>query len=154
MITKFFSADGCCSVRAQVYVSASKKGVLDALGLPPEYASLLTTDDRAARLHAVPLWRVRLKHMARALRHYAGRFTTVVGFQPTGWCMRTGAAAIVAFMVLLVLRYALTCCPCGATSQGEQAHERERRGRDNRNNDGPQGSRAWCVAATGHSAPV
>lgn len=76
-----------------MYVSASKKAVLDALGLPPEYAALLTTDDRGARLHAVPLWRVRLRHMTRALKHYAGRFNTVVGFQPTGWCMRTGAAA-------------------------------------------------------------
>jgi hypothetical protein len=33
--------------RAQVYVSAGKLRVLQALGLPPDYARLLTTDDRA-----------------------------------------------------------------------------------------------------------
>jgi DNA cross-link repair 1A protein len=74
----------------QVYVSAAKRAVLDTLGLGPEYTGLLTSDERAARLHAVPLWRVSLKHMGRVLRHFRGRFNTVVGFQPTGWCMRTG----------------------------------------------------------------
>jgi len=77
-------------VQVQVYVSVSKRAVLGALGLPPEYESLLTTDD-SARLHAVPLWRVSLKHMARTLKHYRGRYTTIVGFQPTGWSMHTGA---------------------------------------------------------------
>lgn len=76
-------------LRAQVYVSVSKRAVLDTLGLPPEYEALLTTDDRA-RLHAVPLWRVSLKHMARTLKHYRGRYTTIVGFQPTGWSMHSG----------------------------------------------------------------
>jgi hypothetical protein len=80
-----------CMSDAQVYVSMAKRAVLEALGLPPEYKELLTTDDRAARLHAVPLWRVSLKHMARLLKHYRGRFTTIVGFQPTGWSMQTGA---------------------------------------------------------------
>ena len=73
-------------------MSAAKRAVLGALGLQPEYTELLTTDDKAARLHAVPLWRVSLKHMARVLKHYKGRFNTIVGFQPTGWCMQTGAA--------------------------------------------------------------
>ncbi len=36
-----------CGRAAQVYVSAGKLRVLQALGLPPEYARLLTTDDRA-----------------------------------------------------------------------------------------------------------
>lgn len=78
----------------QVYVSAAKRAVLGTLGLGPEYTELLTTDDRAARLHAVPLWRVSLKHMGRVLKHFRGRFNTVVGFQPTGWCMQTGAAIL------------------------------------------------------------
>ncbi|BDA41683.1 DNA cross-link repair 1A protein at C-terminar half [Coccomyxa sp. Obi] len=76
-------------LQRKVYVSASKRAVLDALGLPAEYEALLTTDDRA-RLHAVPLWRVSLKHMARTLKHYRGRYTTIVGFQPTGWSMHSG----------------------------------------------------------------
>jgi hypothetical protein len=75
---------------AQVYVSASKHPVLNTLGWPPEYEALLTTDDRA-RLHAVPLWRVSLKHMACMLKHYRGRNITIVGYQPTGWSMRSGS---------------------------------------------------------------
>ena len=72
-------------------MSVAKRKVMDALNLPEEYRALLTTDDRAALLHAVPLWRVSLKHMARLLKHYRGRYNTVVGFQPTGWSMQTGA---------------------------------------------------------------
>ncbi len=72
-------------------MSVAKRRVMDALNLPEEYRALLTTDDRAALLHAVPLWRVSLKHMARLLKHYRGRYSTVVGFQPTGWSMQTGA---------------------------------------------------------------
>lgn len=51
--------------------------------------------DRApqeAHLQAVPLWRVSLKHMGRALRHYRGRFNTVVAFRPTGWAHSVGDA--------------------------------------------------------------
>jgi len=40
----------------------------------------------------VPLWRVSLKHMGRALRHYRGRFNTVVAFRPTGWAHSVGDA--------------------------------------------------------------
>ena len=63
---------------------------MEALNLPQEYKALLTTDDKAALLHAVPLWRVSLKHMARMLKHYRGRYNTIVGFQPTGWSMQKG----------------------------------------------------------------
>ncbi len=51
--------------------------------------------DRApqeAHLQAVPLWRVSLKHMGRALRHYRGRFNTVVAFRPNGWAHSVGDA--------------------------------------------------------------
>ena len=33
----------------------------------------------------VPLWKVNLKNMGEVLAQYKGRYTTVVGFQPTGW---------------------------------------------------------------------
>jgi DNA cross-link repair 1A protein len=69
----------------KVYVSATKKKILDCLSLHPDDAALLTTDDQETNLHAVPLWMVTEKHMANALKYYRGRFTTVVGFQPTGW---------------------------------------------------------------------
>lgn len=38
----------------QVYVSASKLRVLQALGLPPEYQRLLTTSDKVGKMHPVP----------------------------------------------------------------------------------------------------
>ncbi|CAK0744358.1 hypothetical protein CVIRNUC_001541 [Coccomyxa viridis] len=75
-------------LKRKVYVSAAKRKVMEALNLPQEYKALLTTDDKAALLHAVPLWRVSLKHMARVLKHYRGRYNTIVGFQPTGWSMQ------------------------------------------------------------------
>ncbi|CAL5219226.1 g1019 [Coccomyxa viridis] len=76
-------------LKRKVYVSVAKRKIMEALNLPAEYKALLTTDDRAALLHAVPLWRVSLKHMARLLKHYRGRYNTIVGFQPTGWSMQT-----------------------------------------------------------------
>ncbi|GAB4823565.1 hypothetical protein N2152v2_010611 [Parachlorella kessleri] len=72
-------------LQRKVYVSATKRKVLDCLDLPQEYSSLLTTNDVETNLHAVPLWMVTDKHMTKILKHYRGRFTNVVGFQPTGW---------------------------------------------------------------------
>ena len=37
-------------------MSAAKRKVMACLDLRPEYASLLTTDDRATNIQAVPLW--------------------------------------------------------------------------------------------------
>jgi DNA cross-link repair 1A protein len=72
-------------LQRKVYVSVAKRKILDCLDLPPEYRDLLTTDDGDTNLHAVPLWMVSQKHMAKLLKHYRGRFSTAVGFQPTGW---------------------------------------------------------------------
>jgi DNA cross-link repair 1A protein len=70
---------------SKIYVSATKKKILDCLDLDPDEAALLTTDDSETNLHAVPLWMVSQKHMANTLKFYRGRFTNIVGFQPTGW---------------------------------------------------------------------
>jgi len=70
---------------SKIYVSATKKKVLDCLDLAPDEAALLTTDDSKTNLHAVPLWMISQKHMAKTLKYYRGRFTNIVGFQPTGW---------------------------------------------------------------------
>lgn len=77
----------------KIYVSATKKKVLDCLQLPAEVAALLTTDDSETNLHAVPLWMVTQKHMAKVLRFYRGRFSSVVGFQPTGWTHEKASSA-------------------------------------------------------------
>ena len=73
-----------------MYVSVAKRKVLECIELPPDTAALLTSNDKETNLHAVPLWSVTLKSMARLLKHYRGRYTTVVGFQPTGWTQKQG----------------------------------------------------------------
>eukprot|EP00887_Chlorella_sp_A99_P008123 scaffold12.g8123.t1 len=80
-------------LQRKIYVSATKRKVLDCLDLPPEYASLLTCDDKETNLHAVPLWMVSQKHMAKTLKFYRGRFNSVVGFQPTGWTHEKAAGS-------------------------------------------------------------
>jgi hypothetical protein len=110
---------------AQVYVSASKRTVLNTLGLPPEYEALLTTDDRA-RLHAVPLWRVSLKHMARTLKHYRGRYTTIVGFQPTGWSMHSGACFHQSSIAPVVISEPIGIQDQDALPAGDQTFPRNR----------------------------
>ena len=58
----------------QVYMSAAKRKVMACLDLRPEYACLLTTNDRATNIQAVPLWMCSQKvhHEAFACRcpHY------------------------------------------------------------------------------------
>lgn len=73
------------ALQAKVYVSKAKLRVLEAAGVSPELRTLLTTDHMEARLHAVPLAWVRQDKMAAQLRHYRGRFDTIVGFAPSGW---------------------------------------------------------------------
>ncbi|KFM26805.1 DNA cross-link repair 1A protein [Auxenochlorella protothecoides] len=72
-------------LRQKVYVSATKLKILNCLELEPEVRAQLTTSDRETSLHAVPLWMITHDHMTKLLKHYRGRFTTVVGFKPTGW---------------------------------------------------------------------
>ena len=82
-----------------MYVSVAKRKVLECLELDSETAGLLTSNDRETNLHAVPLWSVTLKSMARLLKHYRGRYTTVVGFQPTGWTQKQGSHAFIAWLL-------------------------------------------------------
>ena len=111
----------------QVYVSAAKRKVMEALNLPQEYKVLLTTDDKAALLHAVPLWRVSLKHMARVLKHYRGRYNTIVGFQPTGWSMQKGQLLQTSLLqkdMHMKLLSALKCSmTCNSSACCEHYHE-------------------------------
>ena len=74
----------------QMYVSVAKRKVLECIELPADTAALLTSNDKETNLHAVPLSSVTLKSMARLLKLYRGRYTTVVGFQPTGWTQKQG----------------------------------------------------------------
>jgi len=95
-ISDNLSADSCRCV--QMYVSMAKRKILECLDLPAETLSLLTSNDKETNLHAVPLWSVTLKSMARLLKHYKGRYTTVVGFQPTGWTQKQGVVVGCSFI--------------------------------------------------------
>ncbi|KAF8069613.1 Dclre1a [Scenedesmus sp. PABB004] len=91
------------ALRERVYVSAAKRGVLACLGLPPEQAALLTANHLDARIHVVrparprgrrvPMRQVSLAEMESLLVRYKGRYTSVVGFQPTGWAHGGGGGA-------------------------------------------------------------
>ena len=73
--------------------SLAYAGVMDmhpAVCLQAPCSSQACPCAQEAHLQAVPLWRVKLKHMARALRHYRGRFNTIVAFRPTGWAHSVG----------------------------------------------------------------
>ena len=82
-----------------MYVSMAKRKILECLELPAETLALLTSNDKETNLHAVPLWSVTLKSMARLLKHYRGRYTTVVGFQPTGWTQKQGVLVLLAALL-------------------------------------------------------
>lgn len=71
----------------KVYVSVAKRKALSALDLRPQYAKWLTVNEGEARIQAVTLGMTSFKAMASVAKHYRGRFTTIVGFRPTGWSM-------------------------------------------------------------------
>eukprot|EP00793_Prasinoderma_coloniale_P000455 PRCOL_00005440-RA len=72
-------------LNTKVYVSPTKLATLKLLGLTPPYLRLLTTDDKQARIHIVPLWKLTAKNMRAIAKYYKMRFKVVVGFAPTGW---------------------------------------------------------------------
>eukprot|EP00775_Hariotina_reticulata_P012752 gene12752-12881_t len=69
----------------KVYVCAAKRSVMSCLDLPPEQQALFTTNHLEASIHVVPMRQVTLDAMESLLQRYKGRYTAVVGFQPTGW---------------------------------------------------------------------
>ena len=88
---------------SRLYAGTSKREVLDCLaptapgvgaaGLAPADMALLTSDDRTANVHIVPMACVSFARMKGILQHYKGRFDTCVGFAPTGWAFGRAAAA-------------------------------------------------------------
>eukprot|EP00878_Enallax_costatus_P029508 GHUV01032002.1.p2 GENE.GHUV01032002.1~~GHUV01032002.1.p2 ORF type:complete len:503 (+),score=218.02 GHUV01032002.1:4005-5513(+) len=79
------------ALKAKVYVAAAKRAVMGAINLPPEQAALLTTNHLEANIHVVPMRQVNLSEMESLLVRYKGRYTAVVGFQPTGWTQGGGS---------------------------------------------------------------
>lgn len=81
------------ALKRKIYVSATKKKILDCLQLPPEESSLLSTNDLETNLHVVPLWMVNQKHMAKTFKYYRGAYDCIIGFKPTGWSHQRDANA-------------------------------------------------------------
>ncbi|KAI8467405.1 MAG: beta-lactamase-like protein [Monoraphidium minutum] len=69
----------------KLYVAAAKRAVLGCVDLAPDFRALLTTDHLETNVHAVPMRQVTMEAMEALLLRYKGRYTTVVGFCPTGW---------------------------------------------------------------------
>eukprot|EP00873_Tetraselmis_striata_P015488 jgi/Tetstr1/435752/TSEL_024647.t1 len=77
----------------KVYVSETKMKVLRCLNLDPDHMKWLTTDDKQADIHVVPMQKVSMKAVQSAVKFYRGRYKTVVVFRPTGWAMQQRAKA-------------------------------------------------------------
>lgn len=75
----------------KVYVNMAKFRLLECLGFPEEDMRWITLNEQESHIHVVPMWTLasfkRLKHLSS---QYAGRFTLIVAFSPTGWTFGKG----------------------------------------------------------------
>ncbi|KAG6770442.1 hypothetical protein POTOM_026125 [Populus tomentosa] len=75
----------------KVYVNMTKFRLLECLGFPEEDMRWITLNEQESHIHVVPMWTLasfkRLKHLSS---QYAGRFTLIVAFSPTGWTFGKG----------------------------------------------------------------
>ncbi|GMH35758.1 hypothetical protein BSKO_03626 [Bryopsis sp. KO-2023] len=78
------------AVGKKVYISAAKREVMGCLDLTAKEKAMMTTNHEETNIHAVPLNQVRTDVMGNIMKRYRGKYTTVVGFQPTGWTFTKG----------------------------------------------------------------
>ncbi|KAK9213092.1 hypothetical protein WN943_002479 [Citrus x changshan-huyou] len=78
-------------LRKKIYVNAAKFRVLKCLDFSKEDIQWFTTNEHESHIHVMPMWTLasfkRLKHMSN---QYAGRFSLIVAFSPTGWTFSKG----------------------------------------------------------------
>ncbi|XP_021276247.1 DNA cross-link repair protein SNM1 [Herrania umbratica] len=78
-------------LRRKVYVTAAKFRLLECLGFSEEDMRWFTLNEQESQIHVVPMWTLasfkRLKHISN---QYAGRFSLIVAFSPTGWTLGKG----------------------------------------------------------------
>ncbi|GKV00030.1 hypothetical protein SLEP1_g12792 [Rubroshorea leprosula] len=78
-------------LRRKVYVTATKLRLLECLGFSKEDMQWFTYNEQDSHIHVVPMWTLasfkRLKHISN---QYAGRFSLIVAFSPTGWTFGKG----------------------------------------------------------------
>ncbi|KAL4350665.1 hypothetical protein HN51_032390 [Arachis hypogaea] len=75
----------------KVYVTAAKLRLLKCLGFREEDMQWFTLNEHESNIHVAPMWTLasfkRLKHISS---QYAGRFSLIVAFSPTGWTFGKG----------------------------------------------------------------
>ncbi|CBI20745.3 hypothetical protein VitviT2T_004525 [Vitis vinifera] len=78
-------------LRKKVYVNAAKLHILECLEFQKEDMQWFTLNEQESHIHVVPMWTLasfkRLKHISN---QYAGRFSLIVAFSPTGWTFGKG----------------------------------------------------------------
>ncbi|CAN4127943.1 unnamed protein product [Withania somnifera] len=79
------------ALQKKVYIPASKLSILECLGFTREEMQLFTLNELESQIHVVPMWTIasfkRLKHVSN---QYAGRYSLIVAFSPTGWSFGRG----------------------------------------------------------------
>lgn len=76
-------------LKSPVYAPQAKANTLRALGFDD-----VTTTPWRARVHAVPLQRVKFNALSNALQQNREGFTSVAAFAPTGWAYRRGSSRL------------------------------------------------------------
>ncbi|XP_059277579.1 DNA cross-link repair protein PSO2/SNM1 [Lycium ferocissimum] len=79
------------ALQKKVYVNASKLRILECLGFTEEEMQFFTSNEQESQIHVVPMWTLasfkRLKYVSN---QYAGRYSLIVAFSPTGWSFGKG----------------------------------------------------------------
>ncbi|KAI5076808.1 hypothetical protein GOP47_0008873 [Adiantum capillus-veneris] len=79
------------ALQKKIFCSATKLRLLQCMNFPDEDMKWLTTNERDAHIHVVPLWSIAsFKRMNYIARHNAGRYNSIVSFSPTGWSFGRG----------------------------------------------------------------
>lgn len=68
----------------------SKLQSMLCLDLTEEERSLLTTNHEITNLHVVAMWKLGVDSLKKILKNYQGKYSTIIGFRPTGWSYEKG----------------------------------------------------------------
>ncbi|PHU09431.1 hypothetical protein BC332_21291 [Capsicum chinense] len=79
------------ALQKKIYITASKLSILECLGFTREEMQFFTLNEQESQIHVVPMWSLasfkRLKYVSN---QYAGRYSLIVAFSPTGWSFGKG----------------------------------------------------------------
>ncbi|KAJ8555442.1 hypothetical protein K7X08_012938 [Anisodus acutangulus] len=79
------------ALQKKVYVNASKLRILECLGFTREEMQFFTLNEQESQIHVVPMWTLAsFKRLKFVSNQYAGRYSLIVAFSPTGWSFGKG----------------------------------------------------------------